>query len=83
MSQMLHDDRANGMFSCKLVRGEGDLRKATGIGRGILAYNTVSRFRHIDTSVFGNATCRFTNREATYHSSGSAGRSKRNLPSVD
>ena len=38
MSQMLHDDRANGMFSCKLVRGEGDLRKATGIGRGILAY---------------------------------------------
>ena len=63
MSQMLHDDRANGMFSCKLVRGEGDLRKAIGIGRGILAYNTVSRFRHIDTSVFGNATCRFTNRE--------------------
>ncbi len=63
MSQMLYDDRTSGMFSCKLVRGEGDLRKATGIGRGILAYNTVSRFRYIDTSVFGNATCRFTNRE--------------------
>ena len=63
MSQMLHDDRANGMFSCKLVRGEGDLRKATGIGRGILAYNTVSQFRHIDTSVFGNAIRGFINRE--------------------
>ena len=82
MSQMLHDDRANGMFSCKLVRGEGDLRKATGIGRGILAYNTVSRFatlipRFLVTRLVGSQTVK------TYHSSVSAGRSKRNFPSVD